>query len=161
DYAGNRQQDVSGTFRVGVTSTFGPSLLPGVLPDLRDIYPRLKLHFREASPSALEQGLGTGEFDLVLTLLPLNSVENQVRALFSELFYAVFPPAHPLAFKEQLVPADLDKQEVLGIDDEHLQRQIANVCERSGAQLLKGYEANSLDSLQQMVMMGMGVALMP
>lgn len=160
-YADNKQKEVSGVFKLGVSSTLGPYLLPRILPELRDLYPKLKLHIREASSTALESGLAAGNFDLILTVLPLNSVQNQVRPLFIEPFDLVLPAEHPLAQKTMVRLSDLEHQEVLAVEDEHLQRQVANVCERSGAQLHKAYEGNSLSTLEQMVMMGLGLAILP
>jgi LysR family hydrogen peroxide-inducible transcriptional activator len=135
--------------------------LTRILPELRDLYPKLRLHIREASAQALESGLAAGHYDLILTVLPLNSVDNQVRPLFVEPFDLVMPAEHPLAMKSLVRLSDLEHQEVLAVDDEHLQRQVANVCEKSGAQLVQAYEGNSLSTLEQMVMMGMGLAIMP
>src|SRR5690606_41528319 len=67
-----------------------------------------------------------------LTVLPLNSVENQVRPLFVEPFDLVLPPEHDLVENATIQLDDLLNTQVLVIDDEHLQRQISNVCEKSG-----------------------------
>ena len=51
---------------------------------------------------------------------------------------------------------------VLTISEHHLfHRQITELCEQVGAQVLRDYEGTSLDTLRQMVVMGMGVAFLP
>lgn len=161
DHAGSRGREPSGVFRIGVSPTLGPYLLPRVLPELHRRYPGLRLHVREDAPAHLEAGLGDATYDLILTVLPLDSSENKVRPLFVEALEVVVSADHPLAEAGELRARDLYNREVLTIGEPYLQRQIANLCEHCGAHLLKDYEANSLDTLRQMAMMGMGIAFLP
>ena len=51
---------------------------------------------------------------------------------------------------------------MLTISEHHLfHRQITELCERVGAQVRRDYEGTSLDTLRQMVVMGMGAAFLP
>lgn len=161
DYSTHRLQEASGLYHVGITSTAGPWLLPDILHELRDLYPRLVLSFREGSPEDLEKGLESGDFDFVLTLLPLNSVDNQVRPLFTETFDAIYPPGHLVGDAPRLEAADLDGQQLLDTEDSHLRRQLLGLCEATGAQLLQDCPGNTLGTLQQMAMMGLGMAVLP
>lgn len=161
EHAGSAERELSGTFRMGVSPTIGPYLLPPVLPELHRRYEGLRLHVREAPPAELEAGLEDASFDLILTVLPLDSSENKVRPLFSESLEAVMAADHPLAELDTLGPRELYKREVLTIAEQHLQRQIANLCEQNGAQVLRDMEGNSLDTLRQMAGMGVGIAFLP
>jgi len=155
-------RDMGGTFRLGVSPTIGPHLLPHLLPELHQRYPKLKLHLREGDPRDLEVGLSKGTFDLIMTVLPMESTDNRIRPLFTEPIKIVVSENHPLASKETISGKDLQGQPVLTIDDHyHLHRQIAGLCERFGASLKREYEGNSLDTLCQMVMMNLGVAFLP
>ena len=161
DHAESAGREPAGTFRIGVSSTLGPYLLPRVLLELHRRYPGLRLHVREAVPAALEAGLEDSTFDLVLTVLPLDSSENKVRPLFSEPLEAVLARDHPLACQEALGPRELYGREVLTIDEQPLGRQIANLCEQYGALVLRDVAGNSLDTLRQMAAMGIGIAFLP
>ena len=161
EQAGSRGREPSGTFRMGVSPTLGPYLLPSVLPELHRRYPGLRLHVREDPPARLEAGLADASYDLILTLLPLDSSENKVRPLFLETLEVVVAADHALAEAGELRPRDLYNREVLTVAEPYLQRQIANLCEHCGAHLLKDFEGNSLDTLRQMAQMGMGIAFLP
>lgn len=162
DMAEQGQQEMSGTYRMGVSPTIGPYLLPRVLPALHQRFPYLKLHIQEAVPRKLEQGLEAGTFDIILTVLPMSAGNNRVRPLFTEAIKTVFRSDHPLAKKQKIRGRDLHQHNVLSIDDtHHLHRQIVGIAEKFGAKLLYQQEANTLSSMRLMAMLGMGIAFLP
>lgn len=151
-----------GTYRLGVTPTLGPYLLPHLLPVLHARYADLRLYVREAAPRDLERGLLEGQHDLLLTALPLGSRELSVETLFREPVKLVMAGDHPLARRSRIEPEDLRGVDVLVIEEHHLfYRQVEQLCERLGANVLRDYEGTSLDTLRHMVVMGMGVAFLP
>ncbi|MEM7218057.1 MAG: hydrogen peroxide-inducible genes activator [Pseudomonadota bacterium] len=151
-----------GTYRLGVTPTLGPYLLPHILPGLHRAYTSLQLYVREATPAELEDGLSRGEYDLILSTLPINESSLEVEPLFLEPLQLVVSRDHRLAGKKQVDRADLRGESVLTLDDNHLYtRQINELCERLGAAARRDYEGTSLDTLRHMVVMGMGVAFLP
>jgi LysR family hydrogen peroxide-inducible transcriptional activator len=162
DFSEQAQHEMAGTIRLGVSPTIGPYLLPRVLPVLHQRFPFLKLHIQEDVPRKLEAGLEAGDYDLILTVLPMNAGNNRIRALFTESIHAVFRTDHPLAKKEKLRGRDLHQQDVINIDDtHHLHRQLVTLCDKYGAHLLRQQEANTLSAMRLMAMMGMGIAFLP
>jgi len=58
--------------------------------------------------------------------------------------------------------SDLSGLEVLALDERHvLRREVERICEQTGARLNRDFEGTSLDTLRQMVVMGMGLAFLP
>lgn len=162
DLADSSNKELSGTFKIGVSPTIGPYLFSKVLIELHKRYPRLQLHVREGVPQELENGLDKGDYDFIVTMLPMHSSENRVRPLFIEPIYIVLSQDHPLAVKDVLEGKDLYNQDVLTMDERHhLHRQIANICERYTAHAQQKFASNSLNTLKQMVIMNMGIAFMP
>lgn len=151
-----------GTYRLGVTPTLGPYLLPHILGTIHNTHTDLKLYVREDAPSDLETGLINGQHDLILTTLPVMSNELIVAPLFREPLKLALPQDHRLAGKAQIKRSDLLGELVLTIGEHHLfHRQITELCEQVGAQTRRDYEGTSLDTLRQMVVMGMGIAFLP
>ena len=151
-----------GTFRLGVTPTLGPYLLPHILTPIHNKYSDLKLYVRENAPSELETGLINGQHDLILTTLPIMSSELVVARLFREPIKLALARDHRLARRLTINREDLLGEPVLTISEHHLfHRQITELCEQVGAHVLRDYEGTSLDTLRQMVVMGMGVAFLP
>lgn len=151
-----------GTYRLGVTPTLGPYLLPHILSPIHSRFNDLKLYVREDAPSDLETGLINGQHDLILTTLPIMSTELVVAPLFREPLKLALAKDHRLANKKRINRMDLLGEPVLTISEHHLfHRQITELCERVGAVVRRDYEGTSLDTLRQMVVMGMGISFLP
>lgn len=162
DLAGSLTGGASGTYRLGVTPTLGPYLLPRILPEIHAEYENLRLYVREAAPADLEEELKNAAHDFILTTEPIVSHELEVAPLFREPVKLVVSQEHRLAGKARINREDLLGEAVLTMGEHHLfHRQISELCERIGAVLRRDFEGTSLDTLRQMVVMGMGVAFLP
>jgi LysR family hydrogen peroxide-inducible transcriptional activator len=152
----------AGTYRLGVTPTMGPYLLPQILPEIHREYSALKFYVREGLPRALREGLASGQFDLIITPLPMSLENVMVRPLFREALKLVVPSDHRLAKRARVSRDDMVGEEVLTLQDHDLlHMQIQRLCDRLGADVNRQYEGTSLDTLRQMVVMGMGLAFLP
>lgn len=157
-------QGVSGqsTYRLGVTPTLGPYILPRVLPSIHQRFEDLRLYVREAIPAQLTVDLKSAAHDVILTTLPIQGDELEVIPLFRESLKLAMPLEHPLAKKQVITGQDLVGEAVLTIDEQHLyHRQVSALCESLGATVNRDYEGTSLDTLRQMVVMGMGITFLP
>jgi LysR family hydrogen peroxide-inducible transcriptional activator len=151
-----------GTYRLGVTPTLGPYLLPHLLGPIHARYTDLKLYVREDAPSDLESGLINGQHDLILTTQPVMSTDLVVSPLMREPLKLALAQDHRLGNKARINRMDLLGEPVLTISEHHLfHRQITELCEKVGAVVRRDYEGTSLDTLRQMVVMGMGIAFLP
>ncbi len=150
------------TYRLGVKGTLGPYLLPQILPALREAHGELRLYVREDTPRGLEDGLARGDYDLIITSLPINNSEFVRAPLLREAILLAAPPDHALAKLDRWHGELLRGEKVLTTEAGHLfARQVEGLCERLGAQVLRDYEGSSLDALRLMVVMGMGLAFLP
>ncbi|RKY21265.1 MAG: hydrogen peroxide-inducible genes activator [Planctomycetota bacterium] len=163
DRASSSPEGPAGTYRLGITPTLGPYLLPHILPDLHRRYAGLKLFVREDAPRDLEHDLLAGAHDLALTPTPLEATgQLSVVPLFREPLLLVTSADHRLAHQRRVLPEDLAGEPVLTLQEHHhFHRQVEQLCHRLGARLLRDYEGTSLDTLRHMVVMGMGVAFLP
>lgn len=162
ELAKHGQSLLGGTLRVGVLQSLGPYLLPHILPELHKSYPNLKLYVREGMPQALLRGVDEGSLDLLLFPLPVKGADLESVRLFREPLWIVAPNDHRLAAQEMAEHADLKGQKVLTLEPGHrLHDQVRDLCAQYGASLALDYEGTSLDTLRQMVGMGMGLSFLP
>lgn len=151
-----------GTYRLGIAPTLGPYFLPEVVPTLHRRYPELKLYFRERLPAQLENDLIEGMHDVIISPQPVASPALSTHTLFSEPLFLAVPLEHPLAEHADVSISALRGEKMLILEDRHqLHRQVHDLAESVGAELQNNYEGTSLDTLRQMVAMGMGVAMLP
>lgn len=152
----------SGTIRLGLPPTIGPYLLPRLIPRVHKAYPDLKLYVREEVPQGLPARLQEGYHDVVVMPLPVQGDELQSISLFREPLYLAVPADSLLARHDILERSDLQGQAVLTLESGHqLHEQVEAICEEFGAVPLSNFEGTSLDTLRQMVGMGMGISFLP
>lgn len=159
---GDAQVQGRATYRLGVKTTLGPYLLPQILPSLRELHSDLRLFVREDTPRGLEDGLASGDYDLIITSLPLNAAEFAHEQLLREAILMAAPRDHRLAGQAVWQGEDLQGEKVLTTGEGHLfSQQVEALCNRLGAKVLRDYEGSSLDALRLMVVMGMGLSFLP
>lgn len=152
---------LSGKIRFGASATLGPYLLPHVIARLHARHPDLSLYIREGTPDVLVQGLGRGDFDLILVQLPVRGDFETIR-LFREPLELVVARDHPFATQGCVPRSALKGATVLSLGPAYaLRQQVADLCEALGARLRSDYEGNSLDAIRLMAGMGMGLAFLP
>ena len=154
-------KELSGVLRLGLPPTIGPYLLPLMIPNLKKHYPDLKLYVREELPSELMSALADGRHDLVLSLMPASGTNIESTPLFREPLKLAVAAGHPLADKTIVKRSDLSGEDVLALGQGHqLHEVVASLCNVTGAQLRFDYEGTSLDTLREMVAMGLGITFL-
>jgi LysR family hydrogen peroxide-inducible transcriptional activator len=149
------------TLQIGVIPTLGPYYLPHALMRVREAYPNLRLLLREVMTPHLLAQLHEGKLDAGLLALPIDEEGLTVAPLFTEPFLAAVPAEHKLAKKAKISLDELSSANLLLLEEGHcLRDQALEVC---GLQGLASEEvrATSLETLRQMVAMGIGVTLLP
>lgn len=162
DRASVINQGPGGTFRIGVSPTVGPYLLPNILPELHQTYSSLKLYVRENMPKTLELDLLEGRLDLVLTPRPFSNPRLTTEVLFHEPLQLVTPEDHPLAKLKTIKTHHLHGQNILTLVEQYSSyHKMEQQCVELGANIARDYEGTSLDALRQMVIMRMGLTFLP
>lgn len=153
---------LTGVFRLGVIPTIAPFMLPGVIGDLRTVYPKLELHLREDLTARLLESLEAGGIDAALVALPYPVGDLLVREIQRDEFWLVAPEGHP-ALKDERVGVDrIPVDELLLLEEGHcLRDQALQACGDRAASSRRGIAATSLVTLIQMVEGGLGVTLLP
>ena len=149
------------TVHLGVIPTLGPYYLPHVLTSVREAHPKLRLLLREEMTPHMLTHLAEGKLDAGLLALPILDPTLELKPLFVEPFLAAVPVDHALAKARTVDIDDLAKAGLLLLEEGHcLRDQALDACHLQG---LKSEEirATSLETLRQMVAMGLGVTLIP
>ena len=152
----------AGSVRLGIFPTLGPYLLPHVLPQIRERFPRLELLLIEEKTEIILRLLREGRLDVGVLALPLHDEQLHVEFLFEEPFVLAVPSTHALARRNSLSLHDLAHERLLLLEDGHcLRDQALDVCTLAGSGERNGFRATSLETLRQMVAAGVGITLLP
>jgi LysR family hydrogen peroxide-inducible transcriptional activator len=150
------------TLRIGVIPTLGPYLMPRVLRTLHKLFPRLRLLLREAFTHDLLLDLSSGAIDGALLALPVPLEGLECETLFTEAFLAALPAGHRLTDRTTLRPQDLSDEPLLLLEEGHcLRDQALELCARRPTSLAEEIRGTSLETLRQMVSLGVGCTVMP
>jgi LysR family hydrogen peroxide-inducible transcriptional activator len=161
ELARHAQDPMARTIHLGVIPTLGPYYLPHALTLVHRKHPELRMLLREEMTPQILEHLADGKLDAGLLALPVSDEALRVEPLFYEPFYAALPADHALAKRDTLKVTELLQEKLLLLDEGHcLRDQALDVC---GARQDRREEvrATSLETLRQMVGMGLGVTLLP
>ena len=148
---------------LGVIPTLGPYYLPHILPHVHEHFPKLRLLLREEMTPYVLAHLTEGKLDAGLLALPLpvDDPTLEIVPLFCEPFLAAVPADHPLATTKEVRIEDLTHAGLFLLEEGHcLRNQALEACRLEGLDN-EEIRATSLETLRQMVSMGLGVTLIP
>ena len=152
----------SGDLHLGLIPTLAPYLLPYIMVQLNKDFPNINFYLHENKTQTLLSELENGKLDLLI--LPwLEEMSRFDRYdLFNEPLLLATPTNHALANKKQLKLTDLDKQQILTLEDGHcLRDQALGYCFSAGANEDNHFNATSLETLRYMIASGLGITLLP
>lgn len=147
---------------LGIIPTIAPFMLPKMLSSINKKFPNTDVLLREDLSHNLLELLNKGEFDAVLLALPFNTLDFKVAELFSDPLVLATPINHSMEKLKQIKFKDLQGVKMLLMDDGHcLRDQTLGACNLSINDIDLPYQASSLHTLIQMVVNGIGVAMIP
>ena len=157
------QDPLQGPFHLGVIPTAGPYLLPRLLPVLKERWPRLRLLLREEQTAALLERLRAGSLDAAILSLPLDGDDLRWETMLDEAILMALPRDHPLAAESRIALRALASEPIVLLEEGHcLREQSLSICQAAGlTHRHDDVQAAGLETLRQMVMAGIGIALVP
>ncbi|SIQ45496.1 LysR family transcriptional regulator, hydrogen peroxide-inducible genes activator [Aeromonas sp. RU39B] len=160
--AQNFAEPMSGEIHIGLIPTVGPYLLPHIIQDLRQHFPRLDFFLYEEQTHQLLKRLDDGELDCLI-LAETEGMEGfGAIPLYQESMWLAVPQNSSLATHGK-VPFDaLEGQRLLMLSDGHcLRDQALGFCFAAGVGEDERFKGTSLETLRNMVAAGNGMTLIP
>ena len=162
----SEQKDpLAGPLRIGAIHTLSPYLVPLFMIQLTEAHPELSLELTEATTDQLLSQLNDHQIDGALLATAPPDDDLKEIGLFREPFWLAHPRDHVLYEKDEITLEDLKDERILLLSQEHcLTEQVTSACRianRALAGTVPRLNASSLDTLVQLVGMGLGVTLVP
>ena len=137
-------------------------MLPQLLAELRDHYPKLQLYLKEDLSANLLQQLREGKLDLAILAFPYPMPDMETLNLFRDDFVLCLPPGHQLESSKLVRQQQLRGESLLLLEEGHCLRDHAlEACKLQSDATDVVYQGTSLHTLVQMVANGLGVTLLP
>lgn len=153
------KDQLTGELALGSIFTMGPYLLPQLIPHLQKQVPSMPLLVQEDYTDNLRKKLRDGVLDVILVSLPFSEPDVVTQELFEEPLVLVMPKHHPFAHKDQIELDDIRQQPFILMGEGHcLRAQVLALCPKFCGGIT---EANSLETLRNMIAAGLGVSILP
>ena len=161
----DRQKELSGELRVGIIPTVAPYILPKIIRGFIERYPQVKLIVWEQTTEEIVQQLKLGMIDCGILSTPLHESSLTEIPVFYENFVAYVSKNSKLSKKKNIVPDDIDMEEIWILNEGHCMReQVLNICQRrkstKGFQHFE-YNTGSVETLKRMVDQNNGATILP
>tara|TARA_R110002072_G_scaffold534_4_gene3741 strand:+ start:25616 stop:26545 length:930 start_codon:yes stop_codon:yes gene_type:complete len=155
--------ELSGTFHVGVIPTLSPYVIPLFLKDFIEKFPKVDLKIEEMKTEDIITGLERDEIDAGILVTPLHNNQFVEKPLFYENFKLYVCKDHVLSKKEKIKEKDLKEDGLWILNEGHCFRdQVLNICKLK-AMPTKSFtlESGSLETLMRLVDTAGGYTLIP
>lgn len=146
--------------RIGAPHSLCQFLLPTVLREFRDCFPRCEPAIEAGDTGTLLERLAEHELDLVLGLKTQAALTAKSRLLFEDKMALVVPPIHPWA--ESGVPnrEDLEKvQFIIYARASETHRLLEKHFEEMGIRLRAPLVLGDMEAIKEMSKIGIGVGI--
>jgi len=150
-----------GRLRFGAPASVCQHLLPEVLRELHDAFPKLMIRAEAADNEHLLEQLGNHQIDLAIALEPAHAPGLETELLFEDELLFAFSAEHPWAGARSLPARDIERQPLLLLTPTHATRRLLEAF--FAAQDIKptiAMEIGSVELLKQLVQRGVGVGVL-
>ncbi len=151
---------VAGDLRLGSFVTLAPTFLPGLMADLSDLYPALRLQLGEGTQDQLIDGLRQGRHEMALLYeldLPddLRSIE-----LAKVAPHILLPRGHRLADQADIALEQLADEPMILLDVAPSRAYFTGMLKAAGIEPRIAFSSPSLELVRGLVGRGLGYSLL-
>lgn len=149
-----------GRIRIGAPHSLCQFLLPTVLREFRDCFPRCEPQIEADDTSKLLERLDEHELDMVLGMRLKGQPDRGAKGLFSDQMMFVVPPIHPWVEKGEPTLEDYAKVPfIIYARATETHRLMEEYFEKLGVRLRAPLVLGDIEAIKQMSKIGMGVGV--
>ncbi|QIZ77517.1 hydrogen peroxide-inducible genes activator [Ferrimonas lipolytica] len=154
-------EPMAGTIRLGCIPTIAPFLLNRVVKETQAQFPEMSLLLREDTTESLISALGSGELDLLLLALPVDTSGFHSMSVGIDPFKLVAHKDQTLD-SEDLEYEEFPDQSIFLLQREHcITGHAISACDLKNSAKINPFAATSLHTLVQMVDSKLGTTFLP
>ncbi len=154
--------DVEGTVRVVSIYSTGLSEMGRLQEEFSARYPTAQLHVEYMRPDKVYDAVRNDTADLGLVSFPESSREITAIPWRNEEMQVAVPPAHALAQRDFVYPADLNGQDFIGFDEDlSIRRELDRFLRGQGVEVKIVMHFDNVQMIKEAVGLGRGISLLP
>ena len=156
------RESLRGTMRLIGGMTVCLYVFPALLAEMRRTFPSLDLKITVAGADRSIPLLRSGEADLGLVTLPVEANDLASEPVLEEELLLITYPAHSLAKKRKILPADLHGQPFILFETGSVTRHLVDeffMRERIEPEIVM--ETQNVEIIKAMVRFGLGIGIIP
>src|SRR5215831_13234827 len=150
-----------GRLRIGASPTACQYLLPKVLREFKESFPRCLIQIEPGdTPMALEL-LHSHRIDLGLTLEPRHDAQLEFRPLFEDELKFVVSALHPWAKAGSVDRSEITRQRfILYTRSSYMADMIEDYFKHEGLVLPTSIELGNMEAIKELVKLGLGISIL-
>ncbi|MFB3892700.1 MAG: LysR family transcriptional regulator [Phycisphaerae bacterium] len=153
---------VRGVLRVGTIYSLGFYLLEPFVRRFLQAHPEVNLHVEYTGWNRIYAAVISGEMDLGVVACPERHRFVEVVPLAGEELVVVCSPAHPLARRGRIEPADLNGQKFIAFEEGiPTRRFIDRLLHESGVEVNVVMQFDNVELLKRSVEVASGISILP
>jgi len=146
--------------RIGAPHTLCHFLIPSVLREFRDCFPRCEPLIEAGDTTVLLDRLAGSDLDLVVGLKPRGRGDDGYRPMFRDRLAFVVSPFHPWAVDESSVQTTLNEHQfIIYAKATETHRLIEDWLEQEGGRGKKPLVLGDMQAIKEMAKLGIGVGV--
>ncbi|GAK26831.1 LysR family transcriptional regulator [Serratia liquefaciens] len=154
-------QEIAGVITVGTGATACIHLLPSLLRELKQNYPRLNIGVRTGNTDNMVKAVEENRLDIALVTLPASGRNVQLTPLLQDEFVAIFP-ADGTNVPVELTPQGLGALPWVAFEaGSSTRRLIDSWFLSAGVKPMPVMELGSIEAIKEMVAAGLGYSIIP
>lgn len=147
---------------VGIMCTIGPSQVVSFLSKFQLHQPGIELTLHDVTPCNMTEALLSGDLDCALLGLPVSMHERfDTFKLYEERMVAIYPPDHRFNAMNGIPLSELDGEHYLDRLNCEFRTAFFALLEDRQIDVSVRYKSEREDWIQNMVLQGMGISLIP
>ena len=165
--AGEVQDELNGTFKLGLIFTVAPYLLPRLVLSLKEIAPDMRLSLEENYTANLTESLKNGELDAIVAADPFQEPGVVTTPLYDEPFFVIVPKGHAFEDRDYVTTREIAKEQVLLLTEGNCMRdQVLDSCQELASRqnimgLTNTLQGSSINTIRHMVASGIAISVLP
>ena len=156
------KSEVESSVRVASIYSIGLSEMGRLQEEFAARYPEARLEVEYMRPDRIYDAVRDGAADLGLVSYPEASREIAALPWRNEEMQLAVPPAHHLAGRDEVFPADLEGQDFVGFDEDlSIRKELERFFRTEGVAVRLVMHFDNIQMIKEAVALGRGVSILP